>query len=78
MLTDEGSFVHTHFEAEVDDGDPENGPGMGFCDEFDMYEGESHDMVIDRSGLIVHSQVIDWAIVRFIEESERYYKEQAR
>jgi hypothetical protein len=39
FLPDEGACVHTHVDADFDDGDPENGPGSGGYDEYDLYEG---------------------------------------
>lgn len=71
MLTSDGAFIHTHMEADFDDGDAENGPGYGGHDAYDLYEGESHDIVIDRSGLIVHVGLINWDEVRFFEGQDR-------
>lgn len=66
FLTDQGAYVHDHVEADFDDGDPENGPGSYGHEAFDCYEGDSHDIIIQR-GLIVDTVLIDWNEVRFFE-----------
>lgn len=66
FLTDQGAYVHTHIEAVFDDGDPENGPGTGGCDAYDVYGGDSHDIVI-QCGKIVGVHPIDWDEYRFFE-----------
>jgi hypothetical protein len=66
FLTDQGAYVHTHVDADFDDGDPENGPGTGGHDQYDLYEGDSHDLILQR-GLLVDSMLIDWNEVRFFE-----------
>lgn len=66
LLVDQGNYVHIHFEAEFDDGDPENGPGTWSSPAYDMYSGDSHDIIVQQ-GLIVDLQVIDWAEYRFFE-----------
>jgi hypothetical protein len=68
MLTDQGCFVHTHAEADFDDGDPENGPGTVGYPAFDVYEGDSHDLVIDQTGLIVHAEPIDWVLSIWLDQ----------
>jgi hypothetical protein len=60
MLVSEGACSHEHVEAEFDDGDGENGPGSWGHPAFDVYSSESHSLVIDDTGLIVNSEVIDW------------------
>jgi len=70
FLTDQGCYVHTHFDADFDDGDPENGPGTSGHDEYDLYEGDSHDIILQR-GRLVDQVLIDWAQVRFFENSFR-------
>jgi hypothetical protein len=64
LLTDQGCYIHTHIDAEFDDGDPENGPGTWGHDSFDLYEGDSHDI---QHGLIVQMDLINWALMRFID-----------
>jgi hypothetical protein len=66
FLTDEGAYVHSHVEADCDDGDVENGPNGGGAPAFDLYEGESHDIIM-QDGLIVDMGLIDWDSVRFYE-----------
>lgn len=59
FLTDEGSYIHTHIDAGFDDGDPENGPSGEGHDEYDVYEGDSHVIILQR-GLWVDQEQIDW------------------
>jgi hypothetical protein len=66
FLTDQGAYVHTHIDADFDDGDAENGPGSGGFDQYDLYEGDSHDIIVQH-GLIVDLIPIDWDQVRFFE-----------
>jgi hypothetical protein len=65
FLTDQGAYVHTHVEADFDDGDAENGPGVGGHDAYDLYEGDSHDIIFQR-GRIMDLIPIDWDEVRFL------------
>lgn len=69
LLTDQGAYIHTHIEADFDDGDPENGPGIYGHDAFDLYEGDSHDIIV-QNGLIVDQQLIDWEWFDFMEGSD--------
>lgn len=67
FLIDQGCYVHTHIEAEFDDGDPENGPGSyGGHPEYDVYEGDSYDLILQH-GLLVDRVLIDWNEYRFFE-----------
>ncbi len=66
LLTDEGCYVHEHVDADFDDGDPENGPGYGGHDEYDVYHGDSHCLIFQR-GQLVDTVAIDWDEVRFFE-----------
>jgi hypothetical protein len=54
FLTDQGCYVHTHMD------------GVGSYDEFDLYEGDSHDIILQR-GKLVDQVLIDWDQVRFFE-----------
>jgi hypothetical protein len=66
MLTDQGAFVHEHNPETFEDvGDAENGPQLVGGPAFDCYEGDSHSLIIDHTGLIVFEQEIDWDEVRF-------------
>lgn len=71
MLTEEGSYTHEHVEADFDDGDPENGPGCWGYPAYDVYHGDSHDIVIDHTGLIVDMVLIDWDLCRWFEAEEQ-------
>lgn len=66
LLTDQGAYIHTHIEADFDDGDAENGPGPYGHGPFDLYEGDSHDIIVEN-GLIVNMIAIDWDLARFFE-----------
>ncbi len=66
LLTDQGVCTHEHTEDDFDDGDPENGPGSGGHEAFDVYSCDSHDIIVQR-GLIVDMQIIDWDEMRFFE-----------
>jgi hypothetical protein len=66
LLTDQGACIHEHHEADFDDGDAENGPGSDGHPAWDEYTSESHFIVVDHTGLIVHSEPIDWALVTWI------------
>lgn len=46
-------YVHTHNEADFDDGDPENGPGTygGHC-AFDQYEGPDEYCFASEAGVL--------------------------
>jgi hypothetical protein len=66
LLTDQGAYIHSHIEADFDDGDPENGPGSYGHDAYDLYEGDSHDIIVQR-GLIVDMQLINWDEYRFFD-----------
>jgi len=66
FLTDQGAYVHTHIDADFDDGDPENGPGTGGYDAYDLYEGDSHDLIFQH-GKLVDMILIDWAEFRFFD-----------
>lgn len=66
FLTDQGAYVHSHIDADVDDGDLENGPGFVGNDEFDLYQGDSHDIIIQR-GLLVDMVLMDLSLDRFFQ-----------
>lgn len=68
FLTDQGAYTHQHVDADHDDGDVENGPGTWGHDAFDVYGGDSHDIIVQR-GLIVDLCPINWDEVRFFEEN---------
>jgi len=70
LLTDQGACVHVHHEAEHDDGDPENGPGTRGFPAWDEYSSESHFFAVDERGLIVHTEVIDWALMAWLQDAE--------
>lgn len=73
FLTDQGSYVHTHIDAEFDDGDPENGPvDCNGHPEYDVYEGDSHDLILQH-GLLVDRVLIDWNEYRFFQSLELAY-----
>lgn len=67
LLTDEGAFTYQRIEGDFDDGDPENGPSGNGHDDYDLYEGDSHDLIITRDGKIVHLSEINWDEYRFFE-----------
>jgi hypothetical protein len=67
FLTEDVAYIHTHIPADFDDGDPENGPGTDGYDEFDLYEGDSHDIIMQR-GKIVDMVLINWDEYRFFEQ----------
>lgn len=69
LLTDEGACTHFHVEADFDDGDVENGPGTWGHDECDVYESDSHVIVL-RRGLLLDVELIDWDHVRWCEQME--------
>lgn len=64
FLTNEGAYVHEHYDAEFDDGDAESGPGTWGHDEYDVYSGESHDIIFQH-GRHVDTVLIDWNAERF-------------
>lgn len=71
MLTDQGAATHTyHPEDFEDDGDAENGPHLTGGPAWSEYTTESHMIVIDHTGLIVHQEVINWALERWIMDAE--------
>lgn len=71
MLTDQGACTHEHNpDTWEDTGDAENGPHLTGGPAFDRYYTDSHEIIIDQSGLIVHSSEIDWNWFRFAEEAE--------
>jgi hypothetical protein len=82
FLTDQGAYVHTHIDADFDDGDPENGPGASGYDEYDLYEGDSHDLIFQH-GMLVDMVLINWDEVRFFagfeddRDPERYLARRA-
>lgn len=69
FLTNEGAYVHQHYEAEHDDGDVESGPGTWGHDEYDVYSGDSHELVLQR-GILMDAVLINWDEVRFWEGIE--------
>ena len=68
FLTDQGAYVHTHYDAEFEDvGGPESGPMIYGHDAFDVYSGDSHEIII-QYGLLQDVQLINWDEVRFCEQ----------
>lgn len=68
MLTDQGACSHEHEPDSFEDvGDAENGPDLQGGPAYDRYWSESHEFIIDQSGTIVYSEVIDWGLWRFAE-----------
>lgn len=43
-------YLHTHENADFDDGDPENGPGTWSHPAFDMYEGPDEYVFVSEMG----------------------------
>lgn len=69
LLTDQGACIHTHHpESFEDTGDAESGPCLEGGPAYDEYTSDSHYMIVDQTGLFVHSQVIDWDMERFVDE----------
>ena len=68
FLTDEGAYVHDHIEAEWDDGDAESGPGCGGHPAFDMYSGDSHDIVLNEKGIMLDLQPRDFDFEAYCQE----------
>ena len=66
FLTNEGAYTHEHVDADFDDGDAENGPGTWGHDEYDVYHGDSHEIVLQH-GKLVDMVLINWDAVRFFE-----------
>jgi hypothetical protein len=54
FLVDQGAYVHSHIDADRDH------------DKFDLYEGDSHDLIFQR-GRWVDTELIDWDQVRAFE-----------
>lgn len=70
FLTDEGAYVHQHIAAEFyDAGGPESGPMIYGHEAFDVYSGDSHEIIVVR-GLLVDQQLINWDEVRILEQME--------
>lgn len=70
FLTDQGACVHTHIAADFyDAGGPESGPMIHGHDAFDVYSGDSHEIII-QYGLLQDMQPINWDEVRFFEQLE--------
>jgi hypothetical protein len=68
MLTDQGACSHEHEpDSFEDDGDAESGPNLIGGPAYDRYTSESHSFIIDGTGSIVHSELIDWDMWRFCE-----------
>jgi hypothetical protein len=71
MLTDQGACTHEHNpDSFEDDGDGESGPHLTGGPAFDRYYSESHELIIDEHGMLVHTSEIDWNWFRFLEEVE--------
>ena len=47
------------YEAEFDDGDPENGPGTWGCPAYDEYSSDDEYIVIGDDGNVVHREERD-------------------
>lgn len=63
MLTDQGAYTHEHFEESWE------GPA------YDCYYGDSHIIVVDASGVICHTDVIDWDLMKWCDEMASLYSE---
>jgi hypothetical protein len=69
LLTDQGAYVHTHFDDTFEDvGDAENGPELTGGPAFDEYSGESHYLIIDHTTTFVHQQERDFAFEQLCAE----------
>jgi hypothetical protein len=63
--------VHEHCPETFEDiGDAENGPQLTGGPAFDRYAGDSHEIIMDYTGLIVHMGAIDWDEYRFFNTPE--------
>jgi hypothetical protein len=70
FLTDQGAYVHMHIEADFyDAGGPESGPMIHGHNAFDLYSGDSHEIII-QYGLMQEMQLINWDEVRFFKQME--------
>lgn len=66
-LTDQGCFVHTHYdECTSDEGDVESGPMVQYSPAYDIYEGDSHRLIF-VNGCLEHREAINWDEERFFE-----------
>jgi hypothetical protein len=69
LLTDQGACVHQHYADSFEDtGDAESGPCLEGGPAYDEYRSESHYMIVDASGDIVHQSLIDWDMERFVDQ----------
>ena len=78
MLTDEGSYTHEHAEESFEDVGFSSGPELIGGPAYDGYYGDSHVLVIDASGCIVHSEPRDFALELFFEGIEQQTKQHAQ
>jgi hypothetical protein len=70
MLTDQGAYTHEHYPESFEDvGDAESGPQLTGGPAYDRYAGESHEIIIDYSGMIRHCVEIDWNWERFLADA---------
>jgi hypothetical protein len=60
-------YAFTPHPAEWDDGDAENGPGSGGCDDWDQYEGPDEYIIIEPSGRVAHRAARDLELEAFID-----------
>jgi hypothetical protein len=68
-------FELTQYEADFDDGDPENGPGIYGCPPFDEYRDSSEYICIDMHGEVVNREDRDLALEAWIDAQ---YEEHAK
>lgn len=69
FLTDQGAFIHTHHPEDFEDtGDGESGPHLSGHPAYDEYAGESHTIFVDSTGLIQHSELIDWHWCNWVDQ----------
>jgi hypothetical protein len=52
FLTDQGSYIHTHVDADL---------GAGGYDEYDLYQGDTHNLIFQ------HGKWVDTVPFRFFE-----------
>jgi hypothetical protein len=76
MLTDQGACSHEHQpDSWEDTGDAETGPILEGGPAFDIYTSESHTFIIDATGTVVDSELIEWDMWRFCEEMAKVHNE---
>lgn len=70
LLTESG-YTYIHFEAEFDDGDPENGPGTWGSPPFDEYSSETHRVVVDEYGWPIYMEARDLAFEAYCKRYDQ-------